>query len=441
MKLNDETIREAVKLWLKNESEAINKYGHIKDWDTSEVTDMSSLFENAESFNQPIGNWDTSNVISMKKMFWQAKSFNQPIGNWNVSKVTDMNMMFTGASSFNQPLGNWDVSKVTNMIMMFFDAESFNQPIGSWNINSRVTKIDFMFINAESFNQPIDNWDVSTKSYEDQLLQAIGDISIPLEYNQFDRDKFLHAIEKWNEDKEKAESKYGPLESWDLSLIEVFGKEERQQNKDNREYIYNQLTDFKEYTKNGDNSFEDITMSEFLKILDEKEVYIINDCEFNDRGYYQYSFGKIEDRSKNDKFDVEAFNVLFEYWDRSKRESIMEMKAVGKYNPLLQFDYGRVIIGYELNMIDKDRIKEIIDLGNIKDLIKSIGDQLTITDLFYLEEFSTFCEEPENIEVTLEYADYYGSIDNDMSWFISDYSNTMHEREIRLYIGDKKIKL
>ena len=34
----------------------------------------------------------------MSYMFDQAKSFNQPIGDWNVSNVTDMSLMFFDAS-------------------------------------------------------------------------------------------------------------------------------------------------------------------------------------------------------------------------------------------------------------------------------------------------------------------------------------------------------
>ena len=43
--------------------------------------------------------------------------------------VTDMTSMFNGASSFNQPLNKWDVSKVTGMGDMFSGATSFNQPL------------------------------------------------------------------------------------------------------------------------------------------------------------------------------------------------------------------------------------------------------------------------------------------------------------------------
>jgi hypothetical protein len=40
MKDSDE-LREAVKLWLTNESTATTKYGYISLWNTSKVTDMS----------------------------------------------------------------------------------------------------------------------------------------------------------------------------------------------------------------------------------------------------------------------------------------------------------------------------------------------------------------------------------------------------------------
>src|SRR5574344_3081681 len=77
------------------------EYVNIKD--TSNITDMTGMFAEAESFNQPIGNWDTSNVTNMSWMFVDAKSFNQPIGNWDTSKVTNMSYMFDGATSYSYP--------------------------------------------------------------------------------------------------------------------------------------------------------------------------------------------------------------------------------------------------------------------------------------------------------------------------------------------------
>ena len=136
------------------------KLEYVNIQDTSYITDMSSMFYQASSFNQPIGDWDTSKVTRMDSMFNFAVKFNQPIGNWDTSGVTNMIGMFCLAKSFNQPIGNWDTSKVTRMDSMFKHAVSFNQPIGNWN-TSKVTDMRSMFYYAEKFNQPIDNWDIS----------------------------------------------------------------------------------------------------------------------------------------------------------------------------------------------------------------------------------------------------------------------------------------
>ena len=144
--------------WRTNE-----QFSGIKNWDVSNVTNMSGMFWAAKSFNKPIGNWDVSNVTDMEGMFERAESFNKPIGNWDVSNVTNMRGMFFGAESFNQPIGDWDVSNVTDMMYMFYHAESFNQPIGNWDV-SHVTDMEGMFERAESFNQPLDNFTEKQKS-------------------------------------------------------------------------------------------------------------------------------------------------------------------------------------------------------------------------------------------------------------------------------------
>ena len=49
-------------------------------WETSGVTDMSYLFQEASSFNEDIGAWDTSGVTAMYRMFYDASAFNQTLG-------------------------------------------------------------------------------------------------------------------------------------------------------------------------------------------------------------------------------------------------------------------------------------------------------------------------------------------------------------------------
>ena len=136
---------------------AFNK--NISSWDTSNVTAMSSMFDGASEFNQDISSWNTSNVTNMSYMFNNAYAFNQPIGSWDTSKVTYMNAMFRSALVFNQPIGSWNTSKVTGMTAMFRSAWMFNQPIGSWD-TSKVTDMSEMFNDAQAFNQDISSWQV-----------------------------------------------------------------------------------------------------------------------------------------------------------------------------------------------------------------------------------------------------------------------------------------
>ena len=80
--LTDNTIRYGVQDYLaggNRKQRIVAKYGEISNWDTSRVTDMSSLFEYAESFNQPLNNWNVSKVKNMEQMFRDASSFNQPL--------------------------------------------------------------------------------------------------------------------------------------------------------------------------------------------------------------------------------------------------------------------------------------------------------------------------------------------------------------------------
>ena len=82
--------------------------------DTSNVTNMVGMFNNAPVFNSDISNWDVSNVTNMRYMFESALAFNSNISNWNVSNVTCMNYMFNNAQVFNQNLTSWCVTKITS---------------------------------------------------------------------------------------------------------------------------------------------------------------------------------------------------------------------------------------------------------------------------------------------------------------------------------------
>jgi surface protein len=152
----------------------------LDNWNVSSVTVMDAMFASSP-FNQPLANWERTtptvstlaNVTNMTSLFELATSFNQPLNTWNVGSVTTMQQMFFNASAFNQNIATWNTASVTNMISMFASAISFNQNIGGWNTGV-VTDMSFMFQNATAFNQSLAAWNVGNVTAMVNMLNGCG---------------------------------------------------------------------------------------------------------------------------------------------------------------------------------------------------------------------------------------------------------------------------
>jgi len=191
--LTDATIKSAVLSVMNldpvNASIADPTYGLMRDWDVSQVTDMSKLFSTRQQYTGAnLENWDVSNVTNFEEMFKLCSVFDGNLSNWNTSSATTMEdmlyecqefgtkgysidswdlsnvtltrRMLEGCRKFNLPVNSWDVSNVTDMQGMFRDCFIFNQPLNNWNVSS-VERFNNMFLQAFVFNQPLSNWDVS----------------------------------------------------------------------------------------------------------------------------------------------------------------------------------------------------------------------------------------------------------------------------------------
>ena len=126
--ITDANIYEIVDLWLNNRELAKRKYGSIKYWDVSRVTNMNKLFSVIRNAN--------------------AASFNADLSLWDVSNVKNMGAMFRGCKQFNSDISKWDVSHVEGMFMMFFDCEKFDQSLRDWNVVNVSKEMKDMFFNT-----------------------------------------------------------------------------------------------------------------------------------------------------------------------------------------------------------------------------------------------------------------------------------------------------
>merc|ERR1712157_685867 len=138
-------------------------------WDMSQVTDMDSMFENAEIFDQPLTNWDTTKVQSANSMFKNALVFNNAVfsdgtaTSTKTNKIFDMASMFENAELFNHAsIKNFQTSVCTSMNSMFKNAKALAQTIRTntaddgtetdvqWKVEA-VTDMTSMFEDAREF--------------------------------------------------------------------------------------------------------------------------------------------------------------------------------------------------------------------------------------------------------------------------------------------------
>jgi surface protein len=146
----------------------------------STVTETGYMFSSATSFNQDLNSWDTTNVTDMSGMFEGATAFNDgdvtlveaPGVGWDTTNVTDMNDMFEGDVAFDQDLGSWNISQVSNLA----DA------------------LDYTSMSTTNFDATLEGW-VDEVVLPDLTLGA-ADVSYDV-YGQAAYDTLISAPDDW----------------------------------------------------------------------------------------------------------------------------------------------------------------------------------------------------------------------------------------------------
>lgn len=148
----------------------------LSTWDTSSVTNMSNMFSGCENLqNLYISTWDTSSVTNMASMFAQCSNlYTLNLSSFNTSSVTNMNRMFSACSGLiSLDLSNWEVGSNVTTTNMFYQTSSLTSITMNNVSNDTFNKIGSITdIQKESMTIYRDDdaykWNSSTQQWEIQ---------------------------------------------------------------------------------------------------------------------------------------------------------------------------------------------------------------------------------------------------------------------------------
>ena len=145
----------------------------VSNFNTAKVTDMGGMFSSCSSLtNLNVMNFNTSNVTSMNAMFYSCGSLTSlDVSNFNTAKVTGMVSMFSSCSGLSElNLSRFDTSNVANMLGMF----SLCSNLVSINISNFATAKDVgMFAGCASLKAIILDKKITSSSEAMQIASGI----------------------------------------------------------------------------------------------------------------------------------------------------------------------------------------------------------------------------------------------------------------------------
>ena len=153
----------------------------LSSFDTSKVTDMGYMFAGAGVYNLDISNFDTSNVTNMEAMFnGLGYVENVDLSHLKTGNVTNMSYMLSGTNFNNLDLSHFNTSKVTSMSSMFYASDYTSLDLSHFDTR-KVTAMDSMFSgcgNLESIN--LSSFDTSKVTDMDFMFSNCGLVTLDI---------------------------------------------------------------------------------------------------------------------------------------------------------------------------------------------------------------------------------------------------------------------
>lgn len=127
---------------------------------TTEVTDMSFMFQKSPRVRPKVMSFDVGRVRNMQGMFQEAFSANPDVSEWNVARVENLSWMFAKTRLANPDVSSWSVSRATDMSYMFYRASAADPDVSKWH-TARLSNIESMFRRADRAKPEVSSWDTA----------------------------------------------------------------------------------------------------------------------------------------------------------------------------------------------------------------------------------------------------------------------------------------
>ena len=164
----------------------------VSKFNTSKVTNMSDMISYCRGLTSlDVRNFDTSQVTDMSNMFYECNRLTSlDVSNFDTSNVTNMSEMFGGCRSLTGlDVSNFVTSKVTYMNRMFYDCYILASLDVSKFDTSQVKNMNSMFSSCESLTSlDVSNFDTSQVEYMSEMFEYCSRLT-SLDVSNFDTSK------------------------------------------------------------------------------------------------------------------------------------------------------------------------------------------------------------------------------------------------------------
>jgi hypothetical protein len=162
----------------------VGYFGHVEQWDVSQVTDFSHLMSLAgvtSWFNYNLSHWrmTNSNVLRLDSMFAGCEVYDQPFARTFLQCTLRLDSMFERCPAFNSPVRLGNVLTVSTMEHMFAHCPRFNAPVIIQVIRPTLPCATGMFYHCVQMKQRVDLMNVTHIDLATSMFEGCEQFNLP----------------------------------------------------------------------------------------------------------------------------------------------------------------------------------------------------------------------------------------------------------------------